>query len=201
MGGIGYSPDPPMPLVHIKTYGCQMNERDTEQVSQMFVERGYTMTARDEDADVVLINTSSVRDQAEQKALGKMGMVRRRRTPLHGRTRPSVTAALFLGDDISVATAGAHATCWRACAGMRACMPGERCSVAWQPCEPIEPTRWLDPPAPALPPPRPRCRRARRGAGLGPALLLWSHQRGGHGRRAAAAAAAGAALRGAPPRH
>lgn len=71
-----------MPRVHIKTYGCQMNERDTEQVSQMFVERGYTMTAKDEDADVVLINTCSVRDQAEQKALGKMGMVRRRRIPL-----------------------------------------------------------------------------------------------------------------------
>ena len=71
-----------MPRVYIKTYGCQMNERDTEQVSQMFVERGYTMTGTDEDADVVLINTCSVRDQAEQKALGKMGMVRRRRTPL-----------------------------------------------------------------------------------------------------------------------
>lgn len=71
-----------MPKVHIKTYGCQMNERDTEQVSQMFVERGYTMTATDTDADVVLINTCSVRDQAEQKAIGKMGMVRRRRVPL-----------------------------------------------------------------------------------------------------------------------
>ncbi|MBK8090980.1 MAG: tRNA (N6-isopentenyl adenosine(37)-C2)-methylthiotransferase MiaB [Verrucomicrobiaceae bacterium] len=71
-----------MPRVHIKTYGCQMNERDTEQVSQMFVERGYTMTATDTDADVVLINTCSVRDQAEQKAMGKMGMVRRRRIPL-----------------------------------------------------------------------------------------------------------------------
>jgi tRNA-2-methylthio-N6-dimethylallyladenosine synthase len=71
-----------MPKVHIRTYGCQMNERDTEQVSQMFVERGYTMTSSDEDADVVLINTCSVRDQAEQKAIGKMGMVRRRRTPL-----------------------------------------------------------------------------------------------------------------------
>lgn len=71
-----------MPRVYIKTYGCQMNERDTEQVSQMFVERGYTMTPTDEDADVVLINTCSVRDQAEQKALGKMGMARRRRTPL-----------------------------------------------------------------------------------------------------------------------
>jgi tRNA-2-methylthio-N6-dimethylallyladenosine synthase len=56
-----------------------MNERDTEQVSQMFVERGYTMTATDEDADVMLINTCSVRDQAEQKALGKMGIVQRDR--------------------------------------------------------------------------------------------------------------------------
>lgn len=71
-----------MPRVHIKTYGCQMNERDSEQVSQMFVERGYTMTPSDSDADVVLINTCSVRDQAEQKAIGKMGMIQHRRSPL-----------------------------------------------------------------------------------------------------------------------
>jgi tRNA-2-methylthio-N6-dimethylallyladenosine synthase len=71
-----------MPKVYIKTYGCQMNERDSEQVSQMFVERGYTMTAQEEEAEVVLINTCSVRDQAEQKAIGKMGMLRRYRVPL-----------------------------------------------------------------------------------------------------------------------
>ncbi len=64
-----------MPKVYIRTYGCQMNERDTEQVSQMFVERGYTMTGAEEEADVILINTCSVRDQAEQKALGKMGLM------------------------------------------------------------------------------------------------------------------------------
>lgn len=68
-----------MPKVHIRTYGCQMNERDTEQVSQMFVERGYTLTAAEDEADVVLINTCSVRDQAEQKAVGKMGMIHRGR--------------------------------------------------------------------------------------------------------------------------
>ena len=68
-----------MPKVHIRTYGCQMNERDTEQVSQMFVDRGYTMTPQEEEADVILINTCSVRDQAEQKALGKMGLVSRYR--------------------------------------------------------------------------------------------------------------------------
>lgn len=68
-----------MPKVHIRTYGCQMNERDTEQVSRMFVERGYTLTAAEDEADVILINTCSVRDQAEQKAIGKMGMIHRGR--------------------------------------------------------------------------------------------------------------------------
>ncbi len=61
-----------MPKVYIRTYGCQMNVRDTEQVEQMFVERGYTLTADENEADVVLMNTCSVRDQAEQKALGNM---------------------------------------------------------------------------------------------------------------------------------
>ena len=61
-----------MPKVYIKTYGCQMNERDSEQVAQMFVERGYTVTEEKEDADVLLVNTCSVRDMAEQKAINKM---------------------------------------------------------------------------------------------------------------------------------
>ena len=50
-----------------------MNERDSEQVAQMFTEGGYTVTADETDADAILVNTCSVRDQAEQKALGKMG--------------------------------------------------------------------------------------------------------------------------------
>lgn len=64
-----------MPKVYLKTYGCQMNERDTEQVARMFTEGGYTLTGTEKDADAVLINTCSVRDQAEQKALGKMGII------------------------------------------------------------------------------------------------------------------------------
>lgn len=72
-----------MPKVYIKTYGCQMNERDSEQVARMFVGGGYTMTEKEGEADVVLFNTCSVRDQAEQKALGKMGLLAklRRKTP------------------------------------------------------------------------------------------------------------------------
>ena len=62
-----------MPKVYLKTYGCQMNERDSEQVARMFTEGGYTLTSNEKEADVILINTCSVRDQAERKAIGKMG--------------------------------------------------------------------------------------------------------------------------------
>ena len=68
-----------MPRVFIKTYGCQMNERDSEQVSRMLIARGYQMTGNEQEADVVLLNTCSVRDMAEQKAIGKMGMMSRLR--------------------------------------------------------------------------------------------------------------------------
>lgn len=64
-----------MPKVFFKTYGCQMNDRDTEQVARMFTEGGYTLTADEKDADAILVNTCSVRDQAEQKALGKMRLM------------------------------------------------------------------------------------------------------------------------------
>ncbi len=68
-----------MPKVFIKTYGCQMNERDSEQVAQMLAARGYERTVEEREADVVLLNTCSVRDMAEQKAIGKMGMLERLR--------------------------------------------------------------------------------------------------------------------------
>ncbi len=69
-----------MPKVFIKTYGCQMNERDSEQVARTFTQNGYTMTGEEEEADVILINTCSVRDKAEQKALGKMGIMAKNRS-------------------------------------------------------------------------------------------------------------------------
>jgi tRNA-2-methylthio-N6-dimethylallyladenosine synthase len=80
-----------MPGVYIKTYGCQMNERDSEQVSKMLVERGYRMVKVEAEADVILLNTCSVRDMAEQKAIGKMGMLRKLR-----KTRPHLVLG-YLG--------------------------------------------------------------------------------------------------------
>ena len=80
-----------MPKVFIKTYGCQMNERDSGQVAQMLLARGYELAAREDDADAILLNTCSVRDMAEQKAIGKMGMLGRLRE-----TKPHVVFG-FLG--------------------------------------------------------------------------------------------------------
>ncbi|MGJ8697936.1 MAG: MiaB/RimO family radical SAM methylthiotransferase [Verrucomicrobiaceae bacterium] len=68
-----------------------MNERDSEQVARTFSERGYTLTPSEQDADAILINTCSVRDQAEQKALGKMGMMGK-----HREVRPHVVFG-FMG--------------------------------------------------------------------------------------------------------
>ena len=61
-----------MPSVFIKTYGCQMNVRDSGQVALDLARRGYDLAATEDHADVVLLNTCSVRDMAEQKAIGKM---------------------------------------------------------------------------------------------------------------------------------
>ena len=61
-----------MPRVYIKTYGCQMNERDSEAVAAQLVAKGYALAPSEATADVILLNTCSVRDMAEQKALNKM---------------------------------------------------------------------------------------------------------------------------------
>ncbi|MGJ8649043.1 MAG: tRNA (N6-isopentenyl adenosine(37)-C2)-methylthiotransferase MiaB [Opitutaceae bacterium] len=72
-----------MNRVHIKTYGCQMNERDSEAVAAMLRGKGYALVDNEKEADVVLLNTCSVRDQAEQKAIGKAGHLgkRKRKNP------------------------------------------------------------------------------------------------------------------------
>jgi tRNA-2-methylthio-N6-dimethylallyladenosine synthase len=80
-----------MPKFFIKTYGCQMNERDSEQVAHSLIARGYERVAHEGEADVVLLNTCSVRDMADQKALGKMGMLGRM-----AKERPNVVFG-FLG--------------------------------------------------------------------------------------------------------
>ena len=72
-----------MNRVHLKTYGCQMNERDSEAVAALLRARGYRLVDDENDCDILLLNTCSVRDLAEQKALAKAEnvAVRKRRRP------------------------------------------------------------------------------------------------------------------------
>ena len=69
--------------LYIETYGCQMNVGDTEIVVSLMQREGYVYTERAEDADVVLINTCSIRDNAEQRIWGRLAEMRslRKRRP------------------------------------------------------------------------------------------------------------------------
>ncbi len=66
-----------MPSFFLKTYGCQMNERDSEALACLLEQHGMTPATSEEDADVIILNTCSVRDQAERKAIGKAGLLKR----------------------------------------------------------------------------------------------------------------------------
>jgi tRNA-2-methylthio-N6-dimethylallyladenosine synthase len=63
--------------VYLQTYGCQMNERDSEEILGMLVAQGYAVVEHEEDADVILLNTCSVRAHAEERAFGKMGLMQK----------------------------------------------------------------------------------------------------------------------------
>ena len=60
----------------IETFGCQMNEHDSERMAGLLEQSGYERTADDGDADVIVINTCSVREKAEEKLYTRLGEIR-----------------------------------------------------------------------------------------------------------------------------
>jgi len=63
--------------LYIETYGCQMNVADTELILGVLAADGYERTDRPDEADVMLVNTCAVRDNAEQRVLGRLGELQR----------------------------------------------------------------------------------------------------------------------------
>ena len=61
---------------YIHTYGCQANERDGETLAGIFEMMGYTVAKDIEEADVILLNTCAIRENAEEKVFGKVGYVK-----------------------------------------------------------------------------------------------------------------------------
>ena len=57
----------------IRTFGCQMNEHDTEVMAGIFLQLGYSSTENVQEADVILLNTCAIRENAENKVFGELG--------------------------------------------------------------------------------------------------------------------------------
>lgn len=64
------------PRANTETYGCQQNENDTERIRGILKEAGYEFCERAEDADLVVYNTCAVRENAEQKVFGRIGILK-----------------------------------------------------------------------------------------------------------------------------
>ena len=63
-------------LVYLATYGCQANERDAETILGMLRQIGYLETDKEGEADLILLNTCSIRDKAAQKVFSYLGTLR-----------------------------------------------------------------------------------------------------------------------------
>ena len=58
----------------VRTYGCQMNVHDSERLSGLLEEAGYTAAPEGDDADVVVLNTCAVRENADNRLYGNLGL-------------------------------------------------------------------------------------------------------------------------------
>jgi len=79
-----------VPKVHLVTFGCQMNKYDSEILSERMAASGYAEAAVPEDADVVALNTCSVRGGAEDRVYGRLGALKRLK-----RQRPGLVVAVL----------------------------------------------------------------------------------------------------------
>ena len=63
-------------LVHIKSYGCQMNVYDSERMAESLIPMGYKTTDREDDADLIILNTCHIREKATEKIYSEVGRLK-----------------------------------------------------------------------------------------------------------------------------
>ena len=68
--------DEKRPKIYIETYGCQMNVNDCEVILSILQDEGYALTENIDEANVILANTCSIRDNAEQRIWGRIDQFR-----------------------------------------------------------------------------------------------------------------------------
>src|SRR5215469_15432912 len=75
-GQAGAVPQKAGQTFYLETFGCQMNEHDSEKVAGVLLARGYRQVEKADAADVVLYNTCSIREKAAQKVFSRLGELR-----------------------------------------------------------------------------------------------------------------------------
>ena len=78
-----------VPLAYLRTYGCQQNVADSEQIKGLLAEMGYEFTETPDNADFILFNTCAVREHAEDRVFGNVGALKALK-----RKHPSILIAL-----------------------------------------------------------------------------------------------------------
>ncbi|MBZ0254152.1 MAG: tRNA (N6-isopentenyl adenosine(37)-C2)-methylthiotransferase MiaB, partial [Candidatus Methylomirabilis sp.] len=73
------SQEKPSRNLHLRTYGCAMNVQDSARIEGLLAREGYRLVEREEDADVVIVNTCAIRESSEQRIFGELGRLRRLR--------------------------------------------------------------------------------------------------------------------------
>ena len=68
---------------HITTFGCQMNEHDSETIAGMLLERGYEQAKERKDANIVIFNTCSVRENADKRFFGTLGQLKKKKMEVY----------------------------------------------------------------------------------------------------------------------
>ncbi|MDX1530923.1 MAG: tRNA (N6-isopentenyl adenosine(37)-C2)-methylthiotransferase MiaB [Rhodothermales bacterium] len=81
--------------VYIETYGCQMNVSDSELVASILGGEGYGLTEREDEADVVLINTCAIREKAEDRVRGRLAKFRAKKIKRRGAGEPDLTIGVL----------------------------------------------------------------------------------------------------------
>ena len=75
--------------LYIKTFGCQMNEYDSDKMADVLDEsHGYKLTEKPEDADLLIVNTCSIREKAQEKVFSELGRWRTRKMAYLERKAP-----------------------------------------------------------------------------------------------------------------
>jgi len=86
-----------MKNIFLETYGCQMNEYDSELVRTILTKENYTFVPKEDEADIIMLNTCAIREHAHRKVYGRIHSIKHRRKELNKLNKPNEPLIGILG--------------------------------------------------------------------------------------------------------